>query len=57
LRVPNYDTLKHVEMGCIWSVTVFGGVPLALDALFQTIGTGLLGGVARRCRAPVAPAL
>ena len=38
-------TSTNVEMGCIWSATVLGGVPLALGALFQTIRTGLLGAV------------
>jgi hypothetical protein len=41
-------TSTNVDMGCIWSATVLGGVPLALGALFQTIRTGLLGGVVRR---------
>jgi hypothetical protein len=27
----------NVEMGCIWSATVLGGVPFALGALFQTV--------------------
>ena len=38
-------TSTNVEMGCIWSATVLGGVRLALGALFQTIRTGLLGAV------------